>query len=110
MRHASKINGLSHIAFTKLDVLDDLDKIKICVAYELDGKEVTDFPTDIHRLERCKPVYIEMPGWKEDTTQIKDYKKLPKNAKKYVEKLAKLANAKIYLVSVGAERGQIIRI
>jgi adenylosuccinate synthase len=110
MRHAAKINGLSHIAFTKLDVLDDLDKIKICVAYELDEKEITDFPTDIHRLERCRPVYEEMPGWKEDTTQIKDYKKLPKNAKKYVEKLAKLANAEIYLVSVGAERGQIIRI
>ncbi len=110
MRHAAKINGLTDIAFTKLDVLDDLDTIKICVAYEIDGKEITDFPTDIHRLERCTPVYIEMPGWKEDTTQIKDYSKLPKNAKKYIEKLAKLANAKIYLVSVGAERGQIIRI
>jgi adenylosuccinate synthase len=109
MKHSSRMNGISHIAFTKLDVQDDLDVIKICVAYEIDGKEITDFPTDIHRLERCKPVYIEMPGWKEDTTQIKDYNKLPKNAKKYLEKLAELANAEIYLVSVGAERGQIIR-
>ncbi|NQT29626.1 MAG: adenylosuccinate synthase, partial [Candidatus Saganbacteria bacterium] len=110
MRHASRINGLTDLAITKLDVLDDLDKISICTAYEFRGKKIVDFPTDIYKLEECKPVYEEMPGWKEDTTKIKDYKDLPANAKKYLDKLAELAEAKISLVSVGAERGQIIRI
>ncbi|MFC1571059.1 adenylosuccinate synthase [Candidatus Margulisiibacteriota bacterium] len=110
MRHATKINGLTHLAITKLDVLDDQEKIQICVAYDYKGKKIKDFPTDIYRLEACKPVYEEMPGWQEDTTKIKDYKKLPKNAKKYLDKLAAIAEAKISLVSVGAERGQIIRI
>jgi len=110
MAHASKINGLTSLAITKLDVLDELDKIKICVAYDHKGKKIVDFPTDIYKLEECKPVYEEVPGWKEDTTKIKDYKDLPSNAKKYLDRLAKLANAKISLISVGAERGQIIRI
>ncbi|KPJ66470.1 adenylosuccinate synthetase [candidate division WOR-1 bacterium DG_54_3] len=110
MRHAAKINGLTSLAITKLDVLDELDKINICVAYEYKGKKIVDFPTDIHKLEECKPIYEEVPGWEEDTTKIKDYKNLPKNAKKYLEKLAEIARAKISLVSVGAERGQIIRI
>ncbi|MFC1637760.1 adenylosuccinate synthase [Candidatus Margulisiibacteriota bacterium] len=110
MKHASKINGLTSLAITKLDVLDKLDKIEICTAYEYKGKQITDFPTDIRRLEKCQPVYIEMPGWQEDITKVKDYKDLPKNAKKYLDKLAELANARISLVSVGAERGQIIRL
>ncbi len=110
IKHASKINGLTSLAVTKLDVLDDLDKISICVAYDIDGRSITDFPTDIYRLEKCKPIYEEMPGWKTDTTAIKEYENLPENAKKYLDRLAELANAKISLVSVGAERGQIIRI
>ncbi|MDD5382450.1 MAG: adenylosuccinate synthase [Candidatus Margulisbacteria bacterium] len=110
MQHAAKINGLSQLAITKLDVLDELDKIEICVAYELNGKRITYFPTDVYRLEKCQPVYEEMPGWKEDTTKVKDHKDLPANAKKYLEKLAELANCRISLVSVGAERGQIIKI
>ena len=109
MRHATKINGLTQVAVTKLDVLDGFDKLKICVAYELNGKKITDFPTDIHRLEKCKPVYEEVPGWQADTSKIKDYQDLPENAKKYLDKLAQIAEARISLISVGAERGQIIR-
>jgi adenylosuccinate synthase len=110
MRHATKVNGLSSLAITKLDVLDKLDTIKVCTAYESGGKKVLDFPTEIRRLDKCKPVYEEYPGWKEDITKIKNYKDLPANAKKYLEKLSELASAKISLISVGAERGQIIRI
>jgi adenylosuccinate synthase len=110
MRHASRINGLTALAITKLDVLDELDRIQVCVAYELEGRKITYFPTDVYKLEKCKPLYEEFPGWEEDTTRIKDYKDLPQNAKKYIDKLAELANAKVSLVSVGAERGQIIRI
>ena len=110
MRHASKINGLTHLAITKLDVLDSLDKIDICVAYECEGKKKKDFPTDIRRLEKCKPVYVSMPGWKEDISKITNYKQLPSKAKKYLDKLAELSFAKVSLISVGAERGQIIKL
>lgn len=110
MRHASKVNGLTQLAVTKLDVLDGFDKLQVCVAYEYKGKKILDFPTDIHRLEECKPLYEEVPGWQEDTTKVKDYNDLPKNAQRYLEKLSNLSGVRISLVSVGAERGQIIRI
>lgn len=110
MRHAVKINGLSKVVVTKLDVLDELEKINICTAYELGGERITDFPTDIYRLEKCKPIYEELPGWQEDITKVKDYKHLPANAKKYLDKIAEIANLKIALVGVGAERGEVIRI
>ena len=110
MRHASKINGLSQLAITKMDVLDSFEEINICSAYEYEGKMVKDFPTDISRLEKCRPVYESMPGWKESLSSITDYQALPVNAKKYIDKLAELAEAKISLISVGAERGQIIKL
>jgi len=110
MRHASKTNGLTQLAITKMDVLDSFETIEICTAYECGGKTVNDFPTDIFRLETCKPIYEVVPGWKEDLSKITDYSKLPVNAKKYIDKLAELAKAKVSLVSVGAERGQIIKI
>jgi adenylosuccinate synthase len=110
LRHASKINGLTHLAITKLDVLDALDAIKICVAYEYEGQKIKDFPTDIVKLEKCRPVYEELPGWKEDITKIKDYKQLPAKAKRYVDQLSELSSAKVSLISVGAERGQIIKL
>ena len=108
MRHASKINGLTQLAITKLDVLDTLDSLDICVGYECEGKKISDFPTDISKLEKCKPVYEKMKGWKEDISKITNYKELPANTKKYLDKLAELAEAKPSLISVGAERGQII--
>ena len=110
MRHAAKVNGLTELAITKMDVLDSFDKIKVCVAYECNGKKVLDFPTDINRLAECKPIYEELPGWQSDTTKVTKYKDLPANARKYLDKLAKLAEAKISLISVGAERGQIIKL
>lgn len=110
MHHAGKVNGLTQLAITKLDILDPLGEISICTAYEYEGKKITDFPTDIVRLGKCKPVYETMPGWKEDITKITDYKHLPANAKKYLDRLAELAEAKVSLISVGAERGQIIKI
>jgi adenylosuccinate synthase len=110
MRHASKINGLSQLAITKMDVLDSFEEISICAAYEYEGKMVKDFPTDINRLEKCRPVYESMPGWKENLSRITDYQALPVNAKKYIDKLAELAEARISLISVGAERGQIIKL
>ena len=110
MRHASRVNGLTHLAITKLDVLDGLDLLNICVGYELDGKKIDYFPTDINKLERCKPIYDEVPGWKESISDVKSYKDLPKNAKKYLEKISKAAGAEISLVSTGPEREKTIRV
>ncbi|HTY12568.1 MAG TPA: adenylosuccinate synthase [Candidatus Omnitrophota bacterium] len=108
MRHASKINGLTHLAITKMDVLDSFADISICTAYEYEGKKIKDFPTDINRLAKCKPVYTTVKGWREDITKIKSYKQLPARAKKYLDRLEEIAEAKMSMVSVGAERGQII--
>ncbi len=110
MRHASKINGLTSLAVTKLDVLDSFEKIDVCTAYRINGKEIKDFPTDMAKLEKCEPVYKELPGWKEDLSKFTDYTQLPVNAKKYLDQLAELAECKISLVSVGAERGQVIKL
>jgi adenylosuccinate synthase len=110
MRHAARVNGLTGLAITKLDVLDGQETLQVCTAYACRGKKIEDFPTDIYKLEECKPIYEEMPGWKEDTSKIKDYNDLPANAKKYLDKLSELAGCRISLVSVGAERGQIIRV
>ncbi|MFC1767411.1 adenylosuccinate synthase [Candidatus Margulisiibacteriota bacterium] len=110
MKHASRINGLTSLAITKIDVLDNMDRINICTAYEYQGKKITDFPTDIYRLEKCKPVYEEMPGWKTDLSKVTSYSGLPKNAKKYLDKLSELAGVPISIVSTGAERTQIIKV
>jgi len=110
MRHAAKVNGLTKLAITKLDVLDGLESLKICTKYKFSGKKIEDFPTDIHKLEKCEPVYEEMPGWREDTTGVRDFRHLPKNARKYVKRIAEIADAKISLISIGAERGKIIRL
>jgi len=110
MRHAAKTNGLTELAITKLDVLDGIEELKICTAYEYNGKKTIEFPTDIKKLEKCKPIYETVPGWKEITAEITEYNKLPENAKKYLSRLAKIAEAKISIVSVGAERSKIIKL
>jgi adenylosuccinate synthase len=110
MKHASRVNGLTSLAVTKIDVLDSLDKINICTSYEYEGKKITDFPTDLTKLEKCVPVYEEYPGWKTSLVDCKKYSDLPVKAKKYLDRLAELAEAKITLISTGAERGQIIKI
>ncbi len=111
MRHASRVNGLTHLAVTKLDVLDSFDTINICTSYKYNGDSQTkDFPLNLDKLEICKPVYEEMPGWKQDISKVTEYSALPTNAKKYLDRLAEIADAPISMVSVGAERTQIIKL
>ena len=110
MRHAAQINGLTSLVVTKLDVLDSFESIKVCTAYRYKGKEIKGFPSDIYKLNECEPVYEEILGWREDLSKIKKYEELPLNAKRYLEKLSELAAAPISMVSVGAERTQIIRL
>ena len=91
---------------TKLDVLDDLDRLKICTAYKYNGRVYNNFPSDIEVLSNCEPLYEELPGWKKDTTGITSYSKLPNNAKKYLNRMQKLLGTKIVLISVGSDRKQ----
>jgi adenylosuccinate synthase len=93
---------------TKLDVLDGLGKLMVCVAYEINGKKINYFPTNLEKLNLCRPVYEELPGWQEDTSKVKEYRDLPENAQKYLSKLSALAGIPIRLISTGAERGAII--
>lgn len=108
LKHSNRINGFTHLALTKLDVLTGVKKIKVCRAYKLEGKEVSEFPASIHTLQNCEPVYEEVPGWQEDLTGIKKYNDLPRNAKNYIRLLEKLTERKFILISVGFERGETI--
>ncbi|GKQ43397.1 adenylosuccinate synthetase [Companilactobacillus sp. RD055328] len=108
LRHAFRVSGVTDIALNVLDVLTGIDSIKICTAYELDGKEINYYPATVDELIKCKPVYTEVPGWTEDITNVKNYEDLPINAKKYLETLEKLTNARIATVSVGPNRSQTL--
>jgi adenylosuccinate synthase len=109
LRYAARVNGLSGLAITKLDVLTGFDKLQIAVAYKLpNGKTVTEFPSDPELLAEAVPVYEEMPGWKENLVDLREYDELPTNARRYVERVEQLVGVESIAVSVGAERGQTI--
>jgi len=101
------VNGFTAIALTKLDVLDTFEKIRVCVAYEIDGKRVTELP-DTQGQAKAKPIYEEFEGWNCDITSCRKWEELPKKAQEYVLALEKLSGAPIKYVSVGPERNQII--
>jgi len=108
VRHAARVNGFTSIALTKLDVLDTLDEIKICVGYKHKGKLYKEMPSDLEVLEQCTPQYISLPGWKQTTIGIKKYAQLPKKARAYVEKVCKLCGVKPSIISTGARRDETI--
>lgn len=108
LRHACRINGVDKIAVTKLDVLDDFKTIKACMAYEIDGVEVTEFPPLISTFERVRPVYREFPGWQTDTGAVTQFDQLPEEAQSYVRFMADQMGAEIKLVSTGAARSETI--
>lgn len=109
-RYAAMINGIDDLAITNLDGLDNVPKIKICVGYKVGAKTYEVPPSDLNDLKRCKPVYIEMPGWMQSTTKAKSFDQLPARAKTYLKKIASLTGARIAIVSVGADRKQTIRL
>ncbi len=107
-RYAVRINGLDCLAITKLDVLDTLEEIKVCVAYEIDGKRCEDFPSSTRRFANCKPIYKTVPGWQQSTEHCRSLEDLPKQALNYLKFLAELMEVPIALVSLGASRDQTI--
>jgi adenylosuccinate synthase len=107
-RHAVMVNGIDELAVMKLDVLDDLEKIKICTAYRVNGKILKTYPTNIGHLNQAVPIYTELPGWREDTTGVTRYQDLPRNAQRYLKFLSKILEAPIRIISVGSKRSQTI--
>ena len=107
-RYAVRINGLDCLAITKLDVLDEMEEIQVCVAYELDGQRCEDFPSNSRLFARCKPIYKTMPGWKRSTEACKSLEDLPSQALDYLKFLAELMGVPIAIVSIGASRDQTI--
>ena len=108
LKRSSMINGLSGLCITKLDVLDGIDSLKICVGYILDGKEHKLLPLGSDQVEDCEPILIEMPGWHESTFGVKEWDKLPSNAQSYLLKLQELCGVPIHIVSTGPERDETI--
>lgn len=108
LRFASDLNGFTGIALTKLDVLDDFETIRICTGYSMNNKKVNYYDGDVEFLEKVKPIYKEMPGWKTSTRGLTDFNKLPKNAKKYIEEIEKQANVTIKYISTGPAREEMI--
>jgi adenylosuccinate synthase len=107
-RYAADINGFSSVALTKLDVLDALDELKVCVGYKLDGQEIDYFPAVAADLRRVEPIYQTLPGWRVSTEGITELDKLPPNARAYIDFLSAQIGVEIGLVSTGPERTQTI--
>ncbi len=107
-RFSARVNSLTGIAITRLDVLDTLPRLKICTGYRLNGEVIDYFPASITALGKCLPVYEELPGWQSPTSHIRDYEQLPEQARQYVAQLEELTSCPANIISVGAEREQTI--
>jgi adenylosuccinate synthase len=108
VRKAAAVNGLTHLAITKLDVLDTFKEIKICTSYEMEGKSLLHFPNCLMQVSLCKPVYEILPGWECSTAKCRSWDDLPPNAQKYLTRISELAGVKIGIISIGAKRDESI--
>lgn len=107
-RQAAQVNGIDQLAITNIDGLDKLPEIRVCVAYKLRGKTIDYVPTISGEIEQVKPVYETFPGWQTDTTKAKTWKDLPPKARRYLQAIAKMIDAKIVIASIGPARNQTI--
>jgi len=107
-KYSAKINGLTGIALTKLDILDSFDVVKVCIGYKYNGSTITDMSAVLNTLDSIKPIYKDFPGWEKSVTTAKNYDELPKEAKEYVEFLSDELEVPIEIISVGPKRDQIL--
>ena len=107
-RYAAAINGVDKLAITKLDVLSGQKTLKVCTSYECNGDRFETVPSDYSVLERCRPVYDEMPGWQEDLSGVRRISDLPRAARSYLDYVVRLVDVPVELVSVGSERSQVV--
>lgn len=110
VNYSRMINGIEKVAITKLDVLSYFDNIKVCVGYEINGKKLKSFPTDVNRLSNVTPVYETLPGWNSDISNAKSFEELPAKAKDYLEFISKKSGFEIGIISVGPRRDQTIEL
>ena len=110
VNYSRMINGISKVAITKLDVLSNLDEIKVCVGYELNGKKLNSFPTSVDILDEVTPIYETLPGWETDITEIKNYNDLPAETKDYLGFISEKSGFEICIISVGPKRSQTIEL
>ena len=109
-RHATMVNGIDEIAVTNLDGLDSLDQVRVCIGYRLGSEHVDYVPNDVEALAHCVPTYVDFPGWKVPTDQVRTWKELPMNARNYLKAIAELTGARLSIASVGPARDQTILI
>ena len=107
-KYAVMINSMDAIALTKLDVLTGFEKIKICVGYKYKDKILKNFTSNLEILNNCRPIYEEMPGWKESLDKVRDFSELPKNARGYIKRIEQLLNVPVCILSVGPDRSQTL--
>ena len=107
---STNINGFTGIALTRLDVLDTLDSVKICTGYQVDGDVLKAFPSDVAILDKCQPIYEDLPGWRTETSNIRHIKKLPSQAQRYIARLEELLSCPMSIISVGASRDKTIMV
>ena len=108
VRQALKVSGVTGIALTKLDVLDELDEIKICIAYDLCGKRIDYFPSSLVDQGNIKPIYERLPGWKKTTQGARSWANLPAEAIKYIRRLEELIESPVSMLSTSPEREDTI--
>lgn len=108
LRRSARINGITGLCITKLDVLDGISELRICTGYELDGKQVDMLPVGADDVARCKPIYETLPGWSENTFGLNRWEDLPKNAQVYLKRLEQLCDVPVDIVSTGPERDETI--
>ena len=108
LKYSARLNSLDYLAITRLDILDQMPVIKMCVGYELNGEMIKNIPASLNILSNVTPIYEEFEGWMTDISGIREYDKLPANAKKYLERLSEVAGVPLGIVSVGPNREQTI--
>lgn len=110
LKSTARVCGLTSLVLTKIDTLANLDKIKVCVGYNFEGKVIDYFPASLEDLAKCEPIYEEFDGWDDSVANARSYDELPENAKKYLKRIEELTDTKISIVSVGPKRDQTIRV
>ena len=108
LRYSARLNSLDYLAITRLDILDQMPKIKMCVGYKIGDEVLKQIPASLNVLAKVEPIYEEFEGWMTDISGIREYDELPENAKKYLARIAEVSGVELGIVSVGPNREQTI--
>ena len=106
--YTARLNGVTSVALTRLDVLAQFDAVQVCVAYELNGERIDSLPASLHEANAVRPVYEELPGWREEVSDVRHFPDLPREARGFVRRIEELVDAPVDMISVGPAREQAI--